>query len=232
MNILLINVCIRYDSPIKHIPVGLSCIATALNNAGFKPDILDIDLYRLSEEQVEEFLNGKQYDIVGLGNIVSGYKYTKKLCRIIKRIIPDTILIVGNTVATSIPELLLTRVTEVDIAIIGEGDETIVELVNIIRRRRNWRNVPGIAYRDVERLFFTPKRKPIPKMENIPFPDYSLFEIEKYLEISNISVPEPYPLPLEDLRALPVNTARGCPFNCTFCGHVLKNISIVIILLI
>ena len=56
MRILLINICIRYDTPVKYIPVGLSCIATALDREGFRPDILDIDLYEYREEEILKFL--------------------------------------------------------------------------------------------------------------------------------------------------------------------------------
>ena len=44
IKILLINPCLRYETLVKHIPVGLACIATALDRAGFAVDILDIDL--------------------------------------------------------------------------------------------------------------------------------------------------------------------------------------------
>ena len=54
MRILLINICLRPDSALKYIPVGLSCIATALNDAGFRPDILDIDLHRYSDAEIDD----------------------------------------------------------------------------------------------------------------------------------------------------------------------------------
>ncbi len=223
MNILLINICLRFDSPIKHIPVGLACIATALDKAGMKPDILDVDLYRYTDEQVESFLKTRRYDIVGLGTIVSGYKYTKNLSVLVKRAMPEALLVVGNTVASSIPELLLTRVPEVDVAVIGEGDETVVEIVRAVADKKGWQDISGIAYRnEAGTVVFTPPRKAISKLETLPFPDYSLFEIDQYLDVSNITVPEPHPIPLKELRALPLNTARGCPFDCTFCYHAFK----------
>jgi len=52
MNVLLINPCLRPNSPVKILPVGLAFIATALSNAGHRPDIPDIDLQRFNDDQV------------------------------------------------------------------------------------------------------------------------------------------------------------------------------------
>ncbi len=224
MRILLINICLRPDSALKYIPVGLSCIATTLNKAGFRPDILDIDLHRYSDTEIDDFLrSNNRYDIVGFGNIVSGYKHTKRVAIQVKKAMPDTLLIVGNTVATSIPELLLKCVPHIDIAVIGEGDQTIVDIVTAKAAKRSWQSVPGIAYRDGGKVVFTEKRKAIPRMSDILFPDYSLFDAHAYVAVSNKTVPEPFPpMPVDALRALPVNTARGCPYDCTFCSHAFK----------
>ncbi|MBU4373263.1 MAG: radical SAM protein, partial [Euryarchaeota archaeon] len=46
--------------------------------------------------------------------------------------------------------------------------------------------------------------------------------IDKYLEESYKIVPEPHPIPREEMKTLPINTARGCPYNCTFCYHAFK----------
>jgi len=222
MKILLINVCMRYDSPLKLPPVGLACIATALNSAGFKPDILDIDLHRYSDAEVIKYLESHPYDIIGLGNIVSGYKYTKRLSNIVKQVQPNTTLVVGNTVA-SIPEQLLKWNPGIDIAVLGEGDVTIVEIVRTIAKSGSLADVDGIAFRNGDRVIRTKSRTPISKMEDIPFPDFTLFEIDEYVKDSYKMIPEPHPIPVEELLALPINTARGCPYNCSFCYHAFKD---------
>ncbi len=223
MRILLINVCLRFDSKIKHIPVGLSCIATALDRAGFRPDILNIDLNRYSDDEVVAFLEKNNfYDIVGMGNIISGYKYTKKIACQVKKAMPETLLVVGNTVATSIPGSLLRWVPQIDIAVIGEGDQTIIDIVKARVDKRDLGTIAGIAYRKGEEIIFTGPRQAL-KMDGIPFPDYSLFDTEKYLSVSNLAVSEPLPpVPFEQLRGLPLNTARGCIYDCTFCSHAFK----------
>jgi anaerobic magnesium-protoporphyrin IX monomethyl ester cyclase len=223
MRILLINICMRRDSKNKLLPVGLACIATSLARAGYKPDILDIDLHRFTDEEVTNYLSKNRYDIVGFGSIVSGYQIIKALARQVKEVMPETLVVVGNTVATSIPELLLTKVPQVDIAVIGEGDYTIIDIVKAKLEKKNWHDIPGIAFREGGKVIITSRRIAEADITKIPFPDYSLFEVEEYIKVSPTYLSEPHPIPVEQLRALPVNTARGCPYSCTFCTHAFKN---------
>jgi anaerobic magnesium-protoporphyrin IX monomethyl ester cyclase len=121
LKILIINVALRPNSPIKYFPIGLGYIATAIKNAGYDFDLLDIDAHRYSGEYVEKFIRRSHYDIICMGCIVTGYKIIKELTLLIRTYQPHAKIVVGNSVATSIPEILLTR-TESDIAILGEGD--------------------------------------------------------------------------------------------------------------
>jgi anaerobic magnesium-protoporphyrin IX monomethyl ester cyclase len=62
MNILLINLSLRPFSPVKIFPIGLGYIATAIKNAGYAFDLLDIDGLRYSDREVENFIQAKEYD--------------------------------------------------------------------------------------------------------------------------------------------------------------------------
>lgn len=218
MNILLINVSLRPNSPVVLFPVGLGYIATAMKNAGFKFDLLDIDAKRYSDQQVIEIIRSKKYDVVCIGCIVTGYKMVKELATIIKEYHPDSKIIVGNSVATSIVDTLLNR-TQVDIAVMSEGDITIVELLETISRDGDLEDVAGISFRKDGKIVITRPRPPIKDISSLPFIDFSIFETEIYIKNSKEYVNEPLPLPRDTIRALPVNTARGCVANCTFCYH-------------
>jgi anaerobic magnesium-protoporphyrin IX monomethyl ester cyclase len=226
MKILLINICLRYDSPHRIPPVGLACIATALHKADFDVDIYDIDLYRYTDEQVMAFLNSNNdYDMVGMGCLVTGYKYIKKFAHYVKSAMPQTCIVVGNTLATSVPELLLSCVPEVDVAVLGEGDCTVVSIAQSLAAKKEWRSLPGIAYRNGNEVFVSKETPYISDLDSLSFPDYSLLDIEAYLPYTKKIIAEPHPLPISDLWSMPVNTARGCPFSCTFCYHAFINCS-------
>lgn len=218
LKILVINVSLRPESKVKLFPVGLGYITTAMKNAGFNFDLLDIDGYRLSEQEVENGIKKKKYDIVCMGCIVTGYKLIKALAALVAEYQPQAKIIVGNSVATSIVDTLLTR-TKVDIAVMGEGDETIVDLLRAIDGCRNLETVQGICFSKNGQIVKNPSRPYIKDISSMPLLDFSIFDIELYIENSKNSVSDPLPIPREEVRALPVNTARGCISHCTFCYH-------------
>ncbi len=218
MNILIINVSLRPVSPVKLFPVGLGYIATAIKNAGFSFDLLDIDGHRLSERDVENSIKKKKYDVVCMGCIVTGYKIIKALAALIEKHQPHAKIIVGNSVATSIVDTLLTR-TMVNIAVMGEGDETIVDLLRAIDEGRALETVQGICFPKNGTIVRTPARPNIKNISDMPLLDFSIFDVGLYIENSKTSVKDPLPIAREEIRALPVNTARGCISKCTFCYH-------------
>jgi len=99
MKILLINISLRPGAKRLLVPIGLAYVASALERAGWR------------------------FDLMAMGCIVTGYRYVKALAAQAREANPKVTIVVGNTVASSIPEILLTH-TEADIAVLGEGDRT------------------------------------------------------------------------------------------------------------
>ncbi|MDR3560122.1 MAG: radical SAM protein [Negativicutes bacterium] len=224
MNILLINVSLRPNSAVTLFPIGLGYVATAMKRAGFEFDLLDIDAYRYSDEEIENIISRKSYDVVCMGCIVTGYKKVKFLANITKKYHPHASVVVGNSVATSIVQTLLTK-TEADIAVIGEGDVTVPELLSAIEKKIPLDTVLGIAFKKDGEIFYTPPRPVIQNISELPNIDFDIFDVEKYIQGTKNYVNEPLPVPREEIRSLPLNTARGCVANCGFCYHVFKGVA-------
>ncbi len=217
MKILLINISLRPGAKRRLVPIGLAYVASALERAGWRFDLLDLDAAPRSPEQVAAFLHRRRYDLVAMGCIVTGYRYVKALAAQARRANPQTTIVVGNTVASSIPEILLTR-TEADIAVMGEGDQTFPEIIACLAQGGDLDSVAGIVYRRKGELIRTPPRPPIADLDSIPRPMWDIFDLEVYIRSLSQTLNEPLPpLPPEQVRAFPINTARGCPFHCTFC---------------
>lgn len=224
MNIAIINISIRpwMDKPV--FPVGLAYVASALHRAEYDFDIIDIDARRYSDAELEEVLCKKSYDVIAFGTLVSAYKNAQKVAKIARRTNPKAIIIAGNSVASSIPAHLLTH-TEVDIAVKGEGDLTIINIMRKLEKNKSLKDlcdVKGLVYFYEGQIIDTGYEEPIKDVNDIPFPQWDLFNIDFYISKQINEVSEPYPMPKEDMRAFLVNTARGCPFRCTFCYHVFQ----------
>lgn len=221
MKILVINISLRPYLQQFVPPVGLGYILTAIDRAGFEYEFLDIDIYRYSNEEVEDIIRAKEFDVAAFGCLVSGYKIVKWLASVIKSKDKNIPVIVGNSVATSIPELLLTK-TQVDIGVMGEGDMTIIEVINALINKTPLNRVKGIYFKGNGNVISTPERELIADVDSIPNINWDLFDIQLYLEKSKLLVPEPYLRDYDSLRAMPVNSARGCIYACDFCYHVFR----------
>ena len=227
MKILLINTALRPNSIVKMFPCGIGYIASAIKNAGYNLSILDIEANRPSQEGIEYALQKEKYDVVALSSIASGYKMVKELCQTIRNYQPQAIIIAGNTVASSIPIILL-RFTEVNVAVIGEGDDTIVDLLNQIKiDPKGLYNVRGIYYKlGNDKITKTFDRPPIASLDDLPWINFDLLDVETYIQNGGEQVSRPLPggLHKDDILMLPINTARGCLYNCTFCYHAFKGV--------
>ena len=221
MKTIIINVCLRPYMDYILFPLGLAYVASAIERAGYDFELIDLDAHRCSDKELESILRKKDFDVVAFGCIVTGYRIIKKLAKLIRAINKDAAIIAGNSVADSIPEILLSK-TEVDIAVIGEGDITIVELLDALANSKSLENVKGIYFKKRGKIITNSRREAIRNIDSIPFPNWDIFDIEIYIKNGIGSVPEPYAIPKDEIRKLPVNTARGCLFRCTFCYHVFQ----------
>ncbi len=221
LHIAVINISLRPGAKVRFFPVGLGFVMTAIKKSGYDFDFIDQDLYNLSQDEViAQLVSGNGYDVVLMGCIVTGFRYVKSLVDKIKEKLPDVIVGVGNSVATSIPIELLTY-TKADVAFIGEGDITDVEFLDAIRDRRPLSEVDGLAYKDEKgNIVFSKPRQVIQDISDL-YVDYTLFDMDKYIPFMSRGIGRPYPV--EPLRAFVINTARGCINRCTFCYQVFRN---------
>lgn len=216
MKILLINPCLRRDNPRKFFPLGLAYIATVIDNAGYDLTIYDLDANRRTDDEFRAYLSRNRFDVVGLGTLVTHYKWIKWAISVIRETNPRARIIVGNSVATSIPEIILGK-TEADVAVMGEGEDTILELLDRIKNADSLEALQGICYRENGDIVSNQRRSSIKNLDTLPDVNRDLFDIEAYLEASQHNINEPFPRPLDQVRVLNISTARGCVFSCTFC---------------
>lgn len=218
MKTLFINPSLRPGSKRRQLPVGLAYVMTSVKKSGYDFDLIDMDINDLSMTDMEKILGIQEYDIYAFGCIVTGYRYVKQIAEIIKKINPESLIIAGNSVATSIPKLLLEN-TKVDVAVLGESDITIVELLKTLEKNEDIGNVKGIVYKEDGRFIETGKRAVVSDIDAFGFPDWEIFELNKYNDYAHINVNV---FSFDKVLGFPLNSARGCPYNCTFCYHVFK----------
>lgn len=204
------------DSYIHDFPMGLAYIASALRNAGHDVIIYSQDQYHYPESHLVDYLTNNHFDAVGLG-VVGGYYQYQKLLKISEAIdsVPNRPLyILGGHGPAPEPEYFLKK-TSADVIVIGEGDMTVVNLLDAFENKRSLSSVNGIAYLDGGRLVLTEPQEVIKDLDSVPFPAWDLFPMDYYSLIR-------LPYMSNNERAFPVLTSRGCPFRCNFCYRMDK----------
>ena len=223
MKILLINPPIREWSKPNVFPLGLGYIASILLQDRHEVEVLDINAHRWDREEVEGRIKRASFDVVGIGAIVTAYKYVKWLFSIIKKHHPDKKIIVGGSVGSSIPGLMLER-NPVDVVCVGEGEDTVRELMKVLEGGGDLSEVKGIWYRDASaKIFENEKRSPIMDLDSVPLPAWDLFPMEIYLK-NPVGAPNRNKWidgSADQDTPLSMNlfATRGCPYQCIYCYH-------------
>ena len=210
MDILLVNPIIRGSKPPFYFPLGLGYIARVLLDEGHKIEILDINAYRLTKEETIDRVKASRFDLVGITGLVTEYSQIKWLAGKFKEFHPDKTIILGGGLATLAPDFVLKN-SDIDILVIGEGEETIKELISAIESGKTLTDMDGVMFKNKGVIHRNKPRKIIENLDDIHFPAWELFALEKYLK-------NPY-LRLFDknLRTTQIITSRGCPYNCIYC---------------
>jgi anaerobic magnesium-protoporphyrin IX monomethyl ester cyclase len=136
--------------------------------------------------------------------------YVRRLTAALKERFPAAVMIGGGEAITALPEYSL-ETGMLDHAVLGEGEETIVELLDALTSGRSSEDVAGLVTRVGERLVRTAPRPRIRKIDDVVRPAWDLFPIENYLE-RGLS------FGVDRGRTMPLLATRGCPYQCTFCS--------------
>jgi radical SAM superfamily enzyme YgiQ (UPF0313 family) len=185
----------------------LGYIAKVLRENGHEVEVLDIDAFRYSKEDIINKIKEIEFDVVGIGGIVTTYKSSKWIINKIKQLKPDSKIIVGGHIGTTIPHLIA-KYTKADYIVLWEGEETIIDLYDNFDDPSY---VKGIWYKKDGRLIKNPPRGPAKNIDITPA--YDLFPTEKYIKTMINTESKGIK------KSINILTHRGCPYKCTFCIH-------------
>lgn len=219
------------EEKIGNIPLGVCYIASTLEEAGYQVSILDCEVFDYGEKtdtgkmrlahqmslrysRYAEVMNDENHpiwnkivseivsrdpDIIGFTTHTAAMTSVIYISRLLKKKMGVPIIL-GGTHPTVMPELSLHE-SKADVAVIGEGEKTIIELVPALLEQSPLHTIKGIAYVKDSIFSLNEQRERIQDLDQIPFPARHLMDRSSYRA-------EAFGY---------VTSSRGCPFNCLFC---------------
>ncbi|MCX8181866.1 MAG: B12-binding domain-containing radical SAM protein [Candidatus Methanomethyliaceae archaeon] len=191
---------------LKAPPLGLAYIAAAIKKEGYDVSIIDSVALDISHHKLGEILQREHPDVIGVTSTTPTIYDAMKSVTIAKNVCPDSITIMGGCHITFLPEETMGECTSLDIGVIGEGEATVVDLLNAFEAKKPLSEVDGIVYRKDAKLVRTRPRRLIENLDDIPFPARDLLPLDRYTVLG------------ERHRLGNILTSRGCPFRCIFCS--------------
>lgn len=162
-------------------PLGLGYIGAVLEKTGFDVKIIDSNPLKLTSDEVKNVVKSEKPDIVGVG-CGTTYRYEAfDLVSLLKRDMPEIITIMmGGPHVTFTAEETLARIPQIDVIVRGEGEMTMLDLANSIKKGESYHDIKGITFRDNDRILSTPNRPLLTDLDSLAFPAYQHFPLHRY----------------------------------------------------
>lgn len=155
--------------------------------------------------EVKSTISEYKPDVVGISAKSQNFSSACIVAKLVKEVTEQTIVIVGGPHPSMVGSDVL-NCPDIDVGVRGEGENTIVELLNAIEARKKFDDIRGIVYRKDTQIVENASREFLEDLDSLCFPHESAPEVLKDYD--------QYPLTaFRNIFAI-----RGCPYNCFFCG--------------
>ncbi|MDR2707653.1 MAG: B12-binding domain-containing radical SAM protein, partial [Nitrososphaerota archaeon] len=186
-----------------YLPMGLAYLAAVLEEKGNQVTVLDCIAEGIDQNQLKQKLAMYNPDVIGISSMTPMISSTLMAARGAKEVCPSAAVVLGGPHATFMDREILAAESAVDVIVRGEGEVTFAELTQRIVNGVGLNSADGITYRHQDNIVQNPIRGFIQNLDDLPFPAYKHFPLEKYRLFGKLF--------------FPVITSRGCPFQCNFC---------------
>lgn len=206
-----------FKKGLEGFPLGLAYVAGALKDK-HNVSVLDLTAQatvtgRNPDEILKEKLKEYVPSVVGLTSTSPTHSNAIRTAKITRELLKEKVTIIkGGPHETNCAPITLRYHPEIDISVMGEGEETIIELLDYLSSGKSLQEVEGIAYRNGNDVKVTPKRKLIENLDLIQRPARELLVLNEELQrYYNSKI-------FGGKRTTSLLTTRGCPYDCSFCS--------------
>ncbi len=187
-------------------PLGLAYLGAVLRDAGHDPTIIDAKVLALSNAEIASALP-RDTQVIGITATTLGWPAARDTAEHARAAFPDALLVLGGPHVTAFPKVSL-EASAFDIGVLGDGEDTLVELCRRHSEAVPLNDLPGCVVRDGSTVRLTDAVQWIDEIDRIPFPALDLLPMDRY---RCVMVEHPFASMI---------TSRGCPYRCDFCSQV------------
>jgi len=183
---------------------ALAYIGAFLKSKGMDCRGLDLNNLHVSvaDETMKRTVLEFKPDIIGYSVLYTSYRWLQEHLRGIRLYFSGSVVVGGPKVILEGRDIFR-DMPEVDIACVSEGEYVLWEIAKCLENGDPLDHVKGIIFRHRGELVETPGRPPLGNLNELPFPDFQIFNSHRL----------PY---------YPLITSRGCPFRCKYCFRSFK----------
>ena len=210
----------------RWVPSGVAFLAAALRQAGHEVRIhvREEQLIRngldwpAADALLRALLTEFRPEMIGLSLTTPCVPETAFIAKLAREILgPRVLIVAGGPHPTAVPESMFRDCPDLDAVIVGEGEETIVELLE----KGCSTSVAGLVFRDGDQVRTTPPRMPPADLDRLATPATDLFDMSFY------AAPSRWMIRWLELSATNIRTSRGCTNRCLFCaGHLVGGVGL------
>lgn len=188
-------------------PLGVAYLAAAARDAGHPASVIDAYANNLTRRELLDAVARVQPDVVGLTCTTFDWPLVAELARELRRERPQLRIWIGGPQLSLYPHECMAE-QAVDLAVVGEGDEVVVELLARVDAGEDLAGVAGTIVRVGDELVRGPQREPIADLDGLAMPALDVLPLARY---RSLDLPAPF---------ASMVTSRGCPFRCRYCSQV------------
>lgn len=192
-------------------PLGLASISSYLSEKGFDNDIIDCYAHPRSDEIIQHYLLRNKPGYIGFSCTTATFLDGVRLAEMSKTVHPRVKVIFGGVHVSALKEEILTRYPLIDYVVVGEGEETLREL--LATPSDGHADILGLITRSEDgELLYPGRRTKLLDMDTLPLPAYH--KLDGY--------PKAYSLPIFNYPKIPNGSclsSRGCPYKCSYCDR-------------
>ena len=194
-------------------PVNIGYLAAVCLEADHQVEMWDFCVEPFTSEYINHKINEFDPEIIGISCVTPAIYYGNQLATIAKQGKRDVFVIIGGVHVSALPLETLKEFPNFDIGIMMEAEETILEILSELEKKNYPLGIKGTVYRENDEVKLAPVRSEMPDVNSIPFPNRDLVPQGLYKNKHSVRG-----ISRKFWNVLEVDSSRGCPYSCTFCG--------------